>query len=338
MSFVVAFFTQQFRRTAVAVAIAGIAASIPQIASADTVLSGAIGIQIGADDEDELINPPTEAVPADPVNFIPAVEANEGDPDGPTTSDGEFALDEAVIGIVATHKTNFGVDAYGSVRFDGEGFSGSNVSSDNIYLGVKGAFGDVRVGEVPVGVEYGQVANDIFAVNSGSDAGISYTGGFGPATIGVNYSPSRNEDQIGIGARFNLGGFAVGVGAQDRDDLAEYTIGASYGIAGASVAAHFASSEVDGGADDTEIIGVRIGYGFAGVSASLTYMIRTTDILGGSETEDEAVRVDLSYGLGGGFGVSGRWTNTTTEFVDEDTGAIDDVDIGEYRLLLTKSF
>ena len=67
----------QFRRTAVAVAIAGIAAASPQIASADTVLSGSIGIQIGADD----------------------LDLDEGN--GNDSGDPILALDEAVVGILS---------------------------------------------------------------------------------------------------------------------------------------------------------------------------------------------------------------------------------------------
>ncbi|MFK7893735.1 MAG: hypothetical protein AB8B63_23160, partial [Granulosicoccus sp.] len=33
-------------------------------------------------------------------------------------------------------------------------------SYDNVYVGIKGGFGDFRIGEIPLAVEYGQVAND----------------------------------------------------------------------------------------------------------------------------------------------------------------------------------
>lgn len=303
----------QFRRTAVAVAIAGIAAASPQIASADTVLSGAIGIQIGADDLDVV-----DTVENDD-GTITELDTDSGDP--------TLSLDGAVVGIVATHTMDNGLDAYGSVRFDGDGFSGSGVTDDNIYLGIKGGFGDIRVGEVPVAAEYGQVSNDIFDQTGGINAGISYVGAFGPASIGVNFSPERNDDLVGVGAKFGVGGFSVGVGAEERDDLSNFSVGASYGFAGASISAHYAEKENGGGQDDTEIFGVNVGYGFAGASVGLTYMIQ--ELEGGAE--DTAFRIDVGYGLGGGFDVSARFTT-----VDGESSETSDKD--DWRILLNKSF
>ncbi len=304
----------QFRRTAVAVAIAGIAAASPQIASADTVLSGAIGIQIGADDRD---------IPLDEDEM----ELPEGSESENTTSDPVLGFDDGVFGVVATHTMNSGLSAFGSVRFDSTGFSGADVTSDNIYLGVKGGFGELRVGEVPVAAEYGQVANDIFDGFDGIDTGVSYTGGFGPVTIGANWSPARNDDVIGIGARFNIGGFSVGVGGQDRDELVSFSAGASFGFAGASVAVHFVDVETDDGADNTNIVGINVGYGIAGASVSVTHMIQTLD--GGDGAEDTATRLDVGYGLGGGLNASVRLNFNAPE---------DGEDTSDWRFLLSKSF
>lgn len=293
----------QFRKTAVAVAIAGIAAAAPQIASADTVLSGAVEIQLTADDADTLINP--------------------DDADGATSSDPTIAAGDALFGIVATHTMNNGLDAYGSIRMDGNSLSGGAVTDDNIYVGIKGGFGDLRFGEVPVAAEYGQVAGDLFDQTGGIDGGISYTGAFGPATVGLSYSPARNEDTIGVGAKFSIGGFAIGIGGEQRDELTNMSVGASFGLAGASVAVHYVDQEVEG-ADNSNIIGIKVGYAISGVSIGLTHHIQSAD----GDSEETSSRLDLGYSLGGGMTASARY--------NVDAGDTDGAD--SWRVMLSKSF
>jgi len=298
-------YNSQFRKTAVAVAIAGIAAVTPQIASADTVLSGVVAVNINGDDAD---------------------------------NDGTIGADDGVAGITATHTMDNGLDAYGSLRFDGDTLSGGGVTNDNFYVGMKGGFGDLRFGEVPVAAEYGQVAGDLFDQTGGINGGISYTGAFGPATVGVSYSPARNEDTIGAGAKFNIGGFAIGVGAEqrvekdegvDNVDTMNFSVGASFALAGASVAVHYVDAEGDaddnGEVDDDNrnVIGVKLGYAIAGVSLGLTHHIQ--DIGDNNET---ITRLDLGYGLGGGMKASGRY-----QIDDGDTDGAD-----SWKLVLTKSF
>jgi len=256
------------------------------------------------------------------------LDLDEGN--GNDSGDPILALDEAVVGIVATHKTNFGFDAFGSIRYDGDGFSGSAVSDDNVYLGIKGGFGEIRIGEVPVAAEFGQVSNDIFDQTGDVNQGISYTGGFGPLAIAVNASPDRNEDLIGVGAKLSFGPVIFGAGVEERFDLSNFSVGASFGFAGASISAHYAEREIDGPDDDVEIFGVNVGYGFAGVAIGLTYMEQSN--ASGQGIDDEAFRIDVGYGIGGGFNISGRFT--TTDFGDDVANA----DIDEWRILLNKTF
>lgn len=306
----------QFRKTAVAVAIAGIAAVTPQIASADTVLSGAVTIGFFGSDDDTALNDNDLTV---------------GDP--------RLAVDEGVVGIVATHTMNSGLDAYGSLRMDADGFSGSNTTSDSVYVGIKGGFGDFRMGEVPVAAEYGQVAGDIFDQTGGIDDGLAYTGNFGPATIGVSYSPEQNSDLIGVGAKFGLGPVSVGIGGEERDELVNFSVGGSFALAGASVAVHYVDQEVDGQDDNNTIIGVNVGYGIAGVSLGLSYFLQTVGDDGGG-AEDTVVRLDAGYGLGGGMTVSARVNLFSGDGVDAQNAdpATGDAVETDYRVLLSKSF
>lgn len=308
----------KFTKTAVAVAIAGIA-SAPMIASADTVLSGVVEIQLNGSDAD-------------------------GD-DG----DARFNADDVLFGIQAEHALNVGLTGYGSVRVDinrlsdegrttiDPGTPGNDEddvevtqfgSADAVYVGIKGGFGDVRLGEIPVAVELGQVANDIFDVTGDITGGISYTGGFGPVSVVGNFSPEQNEDVIGVGGKISLFGFGLAAGYEERADVDRFAVGATYGIAGVSLGAHYWLIDEEAGTDgDLESVSVQLGYGFAGISGALTISAQEDD----GPIDSEAIRLDLSYGLGGGMTVSSRITAES----DNNNG---DNDLTSWRIKLSKSF
>ena len=167
----------KFQKTLVAVAIAGIAA-VPAIASADTTLSGVVEINLFGDDTDG--------------------------------SDEAIGVGDVLFGIGSEQQLNSGITGYGNLRIDLDRLSndgavdvdndpltdeddvtiGSAGTADAIFVGLKGGFGDVRFGEIPLAVEYGQVANDLFDVGAEINGGISYTGNFGPVGLGVNVSPA----------------------------------------------------------------------------------------------------------------------------------------------------
>ncbi len=307
----------KFTKTAVAVAIAGIAAA-PMIASADTTLSGVVEIALQGTDIDD--------------------------------SDLEVGTGDVLFGIVAEHELNSGLTGYGSLRVDLDRLSnqggipiengpgedddlniGSVGTADSVYTGIKGGFGDFRIGEIPLAVEYGQVANDIFDVGSEISGGMSYTGTFGPVGLVANFSPEGNQDAAGLGAKFAIGGFSIGLGGEQRgaDDLVNGAAGVSFAFAGASIAAHYWSQEV---ADtvttgDLESMSVMVGYGFGGVTADLTFSTLEDD----GATDQNAIRLDLGYALGGGTLLSSRITQNN----DNNDN---DAEFLEYRVMLAKSF
>lgn len=304
----------KFTKTAVAVAIAGIAAA-PMIASADTTLSGAVQIQLNGSDADGLAGDP--AINADDVLF----------------------------GIATDHELNSGLTGYGSLRVDMNRLSNAGRqtvdpgtpgndeddteiasvgSADSVYVGIKGGFGDVRFGEIPLAVEFGQVANDIYDVGGEINGGISYTGTFGPVGLIANFSPENNSDAVGVGAKFGIGGFGVSVGTEDRADVASTAAGVTFAAAGASIAAHFWTQDSAG---DPESFSVQVGYGFSGVSASLTFS--TLEAEGGADSE--AIRLDLGYDLGGGMDISSRITSETDNLDSAN-------DLTSWRIKLSKSF
>ena len=310
----------KFQKTLVAVAIAGIAA-VPMIASADTTLSGAVQIQLNGSDADD--NPTTPDV---------------------VEGDLRIAADDVLFGIASEHELNSGLTGYGSLRVDINRLSNEGRttfdpntpendeddttvttlgSADSVYVGVKGGFGDLRFGEVANGVEVGQVANDIYDVTGDTNGGIGYTGSFGPVGLTLNYALEENEDVIGAGVSFGLGGFSIGLGAQDRAEIQATAIGASFAFAGASIGAHFWTRD---DAPETESISLKVGYGFGGVSADLTVSQQE-----GTGIDDSAVRLDLVYDLGGGFDISSRIT-AATDNNDSDN------DLTSYRVKLSKAF
>lgn len=285
----------KFRKTAMAVALASMAAA--PLAQADVTLSGYIGVIIGGSDFE------------DPVT---------GD-DGP--GDLTMSSDDSTINVAASHTMNSGLTAYGNYRLD-SGLTGSTPAGDNVWVGIKGGFGDIRLGEVPDASEYGQVAGDALLDVGGENAGISYTGAFGPVTLGLNWSPQNNSDRTGAGIKFALGGFNIGIGAADLDGLTQTSAGASFSFAGASVAV--ALKDKDNG---VESIGAKIGYGISGVSLGLTIEQGTGD----ANEDTTLVRFDAGYDLGGGMNISTRIQSTTDDADDAN-------DLSTYRLMLAKSF
>ena len=307
----------KFQKTLVAVAIAGIAA-VPMIASADTTLSGVVQIQATGNDSD-------------------------GD-----AGDLRIAAGDVLFGIATEHELNSGLTGYGSLRVDMNRLSnegamtadpfntpendeddidlGSSVgTADSVYVGVKGGFGDLRFGEVANGVEVAQVANDLFDVTSDTNGGIGYTGSFGPVGLTLNFSPEaqNNEDVIGAGITFGVGGFSIALGAEDRAEIQSSAVGASFAFSGASISAHYWTRD---DATDTESFAVKVGYGFGGVSATLSAAQQD-----GTNIDNSAVRLDLVYDLGGGFDISSRITSAT----NNNDASEDQV---SYRVQLSKAF
>ncbi len=304
----------KFTKTAVALAIAGMAAA-PMIASADTTLSGAVQLRINGNDGDN--------------------------------GDARISVGDVLVGVSTSHELNSGLTGYGSLRIDLDRLSnagtvvvsvppgtdpdggtaasedeefriGSAGTADSVFVGIKGAFGDIRIGEVPNAVEMGQLAADIHDVAGEVNGGISYTGGFGPATILAQFSPELNSDVVGVGIKFALGGFNFGIGGENRGDDSSVAAGVSFSFSGASIAAQTWTKE-----DDTNVA-VKVGYGFGGVSAGLTFSTLDAD-----GVDSEAVRLDLGYGLGGGMDISAR-----VDSVSGDTIA----DASSWRIQLSKTF
>lgn len=362
----------KFQKTAIAVTIAGFAAA-PMMASADTVLSGVIQVKVQGTDEDGDAGDPRVAAG-----------------DIRTAISSEHELNSGLIGygniqLNLDDLTGEGGGAQGSLDVDGDGSitdeeeislnANATVASDNVYVGIKGGFGDVRIGEIPLAVEYGQLANDIHDVGADVEDGISYTGTFGIFGIGLNFSPeaggvddntaATNSDMIGAGVKFNFAGATIGLGFEDRAELTNFAIGGSYAIAGFSIAAHAWSkgqldfeSDDDGGdvttvtvdqsLDDQTAFAVQVGYGIAGVNLGVTFSVLTTEEGALIDTDNDTVLDAVATGeteetiirFDAGYDLGGG-TDISTRIQNKSTDAgvgEDPDDLLEWRVMLSKNF
>ncbi|MFK7890402.1 MAG: hypothetical protein AB8B63_06270, partial [Granulosicoccus sp.] len=123
-------------------------------------------------------------------------------------------------------------------------------------------------------------------------------------------------------------------GFEDRSESQNISAGATFTFAGASIAAHYWTKEVDldnGGVtnEETEGFAIQGGYGFGGVAAKLTFA--TIESANNDTVDGNKIRLDLGYDLGGGLNASTRITATT----DDSEGG---EDLTEWRVQLAKSF
>ncbi len=317
----------KFTKTAAALALAGIAAS--PLAQADghegggpvVTLSGYLGIGIVGSDADDIVasDAVEEVLDAAGVVVVEAADAVEASEPGNLKMFG----DDSTINLRASQTLNNGMEGYANYRTD-FALSGDAGKGDNIHLGMKGDFGDIRIGEVPDAIEYGQMAGDIMKDIGGEERGISYTGTFGGATIGLNWSPvgtlngdnaGGGSDKIGIGAKFSAGGFGIGVGVGDVNEATVMSVGASYSISGVSLALAFKDDDAE------QYLSAKAGWSLGAVSMGLTYE-GMQDV-----GDDTKIRFDAGYDLGDGYRIS-----TRVNMLDADT------DVTDYRLLLSADF
>jgi hypothetical protein len=137
---------------------------------------------------------------------------------------------------------------------------------------------------------------------------------------------------VGIGAKFNYGGFTIGLGAEDRSELMNASVGTSFAFAGASVGLQYWTMEQDGNTDDTTNIALKLGYGIGDLSLGFTFSQLSAD--GGDGDEETVLRLDAGYDLGGGMDISTRINSTSTDAA----AGVDPEDVLYWRVMLTKNF
>jgi len=295
-------------KTVMALAIAGIAAT-PMMASATTTLSGAVQLRFSGGDDGLKCD--TTLAADDPANLTDPTDADTSlcisNTNGQVhdKDDAQITAGDVILAVGASQALNSGLTGYGNLRVDLDGTSGSAIgAADEVYVGVKGGFGHLRMGEVANAGEYGQMI-DLHDMGIDVNEGIGYTGSFGGATVGLTYSPAPDHDMLGVGAKFGWNGLSLGVGMQNLDEKTNISAGVGFAFAGASIAVDFGSegeaipAVVDAAgvqtasAKDETHIGVSVGYAIAGVSMTLKYDAE-------QESEQKKIRFDASYALWSG--------------------------------------
>lgn len=277
-----------------------LACLISPIAHADVVFSGYIGFDVtGSDQPERLVVPETDDESETVVESESVDEEGEIIPAGSPTLTG----DSSSLNVAVRHTTDAGFTAYGNYRLDAS-LSGSGLIGENIWIGLSGPFGDVRVGEVPDASQFGRTAGAILPDSSigGENDGFSYRGFYGPVNFGVNWSPENNSDRIGAGAKITLRGYAIGFGIAQQGtedgDIVEATAGLAFSVLNYSLG--FAYQNFD---NNRETVAGKIGTAFSGISVTLTY----EQEIGSDELADNnATRLDIGTSLNGGILMSGR--------------------------------
>ena len=142
----------------------------------------------------------------------------------------------------------------------------------------------------------------------------SYTNNFGPVIFGVNWSPEGASDRVAAGVTFNAAGFGIGLGVGNVNDETLSSIGATYALGAGSAAIAFKDLGTH------QSVGLNGSYSWGSLGLGLTWEQRLED---DGELDDSLFRIDLSYGLGGGWTVSGRFDQlfdggTTPDVLDDD--------------------
>lgn len=134
--------------------------------------------------------------------------------------------------------------------------TGKDVTTDDIYVGMKGGFGEVRFGDTDGGCDATEVGGypdyisdiNLSKCNTGDQNNITYIGTAGAATYAISYSPENNMDYMSVGAKAKLGNATVSLGHSAGDGVSDTT---ALGLAGSfgPVGLGLLVSDVDGAAD-----------------------------------------------------------------------------------------
>jgi predicted porin len=203
------------KKTILALAVVSIAAA----ATAEVKLSGRIGVQLDNKEKDTTTT----------VNTFNTTTGALIDSTVTSTSKdtGRATFNDAGSEIVIDASEQIGaITAYAHTEFDYDGGnnSGTDDSSlkvDEVRVGLKGSFGDVQLGDVASACDDLSVGDTHEIIYDGQaragcgdgyyddneDAGIKYTGTFGPVKAAVSYRPDEKsgEDELSVAVQGTIG-------------------------------------------------------------------------------------------------------------------------------------
>ena len=162
------------------------------------------------------------------------------------TGDYTFGSNGSEVIFDASQKVG-GITYFGSMTANiadskiGEG----DISTDDLYVGFKGAFGEVRMGDTDNGcdaVDTGWVADDVFISHdsggcaAGDQNNVTYKGSRGPVSYAIGYSPdvgsgdgatTAGEDTVSVGIAGKVGPATVSLGHEVAGDDSNTVLGVS---------------------------------------------------------------------------------------------------------------
>ena len=156
-----------------------------------------------------------------------------------------------------------GLTYFGQVDIDiADSLEGGDLSSDDMFVGIRGAFGEVRLGDTDNGcdaVDTGWVVDDEWiSHDSGGCAGsdknnVVYKRSMGNATVAASHSPNGSEYSA-VGIKGSFGPVAASLGYEFGDELGDSDKNVVLGVSGkiGAVAVGIRASKADD-ADDTNI-------------------------------------------------------------------------------------
>jgi predicted porin len=253
------------KKTILALAVVSIAAA----ATAEVKLSGRIGTQLGSYDAENTLtnydsagNQIGNAVVTEDVssNF-----ASKGTTDG-TLARAKFYDAGSELNIDASEQIG-SLTAYAHAELDFTGLNDNGLNTDEVRVGIKGAFGDLQLGDVAsacddltVGGSY-EVMRDDHAQDicrdGNSDSGIKYSGDFGAVKTAISFRPDveANQDETSVAVQGTVGPVKASLAYTTRNggmsnDFETATVGVLGSIAGAEVGLHYANYSGDGAEGD----------------------------------------------------------------------------------------
>jgi hypothetical protein len=223
------------------------------------------------------------------------------------------------LNMSSSVETDGGSTVYGNVSLTKSGGRAPMAQSTQLWItgahvGIKGAFGDVFLGNGGSGASHGQFAGDRHdvTINGRRNESVGYRNTVGPASFTVTMDPAKDGvSSMGVSGTFS--GVTVGFGKEDKDTV----VGAKMAFGAIGVALH--KTTWDNGDDSGPAI--KVSYSAGAISASYQTESRTT---GG--VDNVRSQIDAAYSLGGGAAVKLR-------------NRANDANTSQYtRILLTTSF
>lgn len=291
------------------------ALTAPAAVMADTTLYGKLHVSVGQ------VKNTTNAAGVSTSATNSVVESNTSR----IGVKGSTALDN---GMEATYGLEYGIN------LDRDGSSGGSLSARNTFVGLKGGFGEVRVGRhdtpaklATAGLDnfadgYADMANVVVADNLRVDNAVAYINKFGPVGVAVAHSTAVN---LNAGILGTVGGGNDNPGTLGLLDSAGST--AKNGIADANdMMVNYSNGPWYAGLGHTAVQGVlkntNLGLGWkAEAGHNVNLVVEKTDLAGTSDDLKTAyiaggykignVKLKAGYGENKVSNVSGKHKQTT---------------------------